>query len=130
MFRMCSRLLVLFVCFKQKTAYEMRIGDWSSDVCSSDLFPNNRQSSACMSATTINRALERMGFGGKLSGHGFRGTASTILHELGVPSHLIELQLAHKDRNSVRASYNHAAYLSARAELMQLWANHFCAMRD
>ena len=61
-----------------------------------------------MSNNTILKALERMGFKGQMTGHGFRGVASTILHEQGFGHHLIELQLAHQERDAVSASYNHA----------------------
>lgn len=87
------------------------------------LFPNLRTPKTCMTATTINRALERMGYAGKFSGHGFRSTASTLLHELGWRSELIERQLAHAERNQVKAAYNHAEYLPERREMMQSWAD-------
>lgn len=87
------------------------------------LFPNNRNPKACMTSTTINRALENMGYGGTFSGHGFRSTASTMLNELGYRSELIETQLAHTEKNKVRASYNHAKYLKERTQMMQDWAN-------
>ena len=80
-----------------------------------------------MTGTTLNRALERMGFNGKdsigFSAHGFRATASTILNEAGYRSDVIERQLAHKERNKVRASYNQAEYLEERRAMMQQWAN-------
>ena len=79
-----------------------------------------------MSSTTINRALERMGFTAiGFSGHGFRATASTMLNELGYRSDLIERQLAHAERNKVRASYNQAEYLPERQAMLQRWAD-FC----
>lgn len=87
------------------------------------LFPNYRRPKACMTATTLNRSLERMGYGGRFSAHGFRATASTMLNELGYRSDLIERQLAHAERNKVRASYNQAEYLTERKEMMQAWAN-------
>lgn len=91
------------------------------------LFPNQRDSNKCMSATTINRSLERMGFNGKdtigFSAHGFRGTASTLLHEEGMKPEVIEVQLAHKERNSVKAAYNKAKYLSERKVMMQRWSD-------
>ena len=84
------------------------------------LFPNQRRPDNCMSAVTLNRALARMGFNGKgtmgFAAHGFRATASTILHELGHRTEVIERQLAHKDRNKVRASYNQAEYLGERRD--------------
>ena len=92
------------------------------------LFPNYRRSDDCMTATTINRALERMGFNGKktigFSAHGFRGTASTLLHEMGYRPEVIEVQLAHKERNAVKAAYNKAQYIEERAKMMQQWANY------
>jgi len=94
---------------------------------SSFLFPNYRRPKSCMTATTLNRALERMAFNGKnsmgFSAHGFRATASTILNELGYRPDVIERQLAHSERNKVRASYNQAEYLADRRAMMQAWAD-------
>ncbi len=91
------------------------------------LFPNLRNPHDCMTATTLNRALERMGFAGQgsigFTAHGFRATASTLLNEMGFRSEVIERQLAHQERNKSRASYNHAEYLEERRALMQQWAN-------
>ena len=87
------------------------------------LFPNYRRPKTYMTATTLNRALERMGYGGKFSGHGFRATASTMLNEMGYRADLIERQLAHAERNKVRASYNQAEYMPERVAMMQAWAN-------
>lgn len=91
------------------------------------LFPNYRMPNECMTATTLNRALERMGLNGKgsigFSAHGFRATASTILNEMGYRSDVIERQLAHAERDKVRASYNHAEYMEERKAMMQEWAN-------
>ncbi len=91
------------------------------------LFPNYRNPKTCMTPTTLNRALERMGFNGKdsigFSAHGFRATASTILNEMGYRPDVIERQLAHAERNKVRASYNQAEYLEERRAMMQQWAD-------
>ena len=76
-----------------------------------------------MSNNTILKALERMGYKGRMTGHGFRGLASTILHEKGCEHEHIELQLAHAPRNAVSAAYNHALYLGPRAKMMQEWAD-------
>lgn len=92
------------------------------------LFPNLRSPRRCMTATTINRALERMGYAGKFSGHGFRSTASTLLHELGWRSEVIERQLAHAERDKVKAAYNHAEYMPERREMMQAWADWIDAL--
>ena len=88
------------------------------------LFPNQRTAGTPITATTINRALENMGYGGQYSGHSFRSTASTILYELGYRSEVIERQLAHAERNKVKAAYNQAQYLKERAEMMQAYADH------
>jgi integrase len=91
------------------------------------LFPNQRRPKDCMTATTLNRALERMKFAGEdgigFAAHGFRATASTMLNEAGYRADVIERQLAHKERNKVRASYNQAEYLEERKAMMQQWAD-------
>ena len=87
------------------------------------LFPGDRNASKPMSNNTILKALERMGYKGRMTGHGFRGLASTILHEQGYNHDHIELQLAHAPRNAVSAAYNHALYLEPRAKMMQEWAD-------
>ena len=69
------------------------------------------------------------GYRGRMTGHGFRGVASTILHEQGWPHAHIELQLAHQERDAVSASYNHALYLKPRAEMMQAWADYLDLLR-
>ena len=87
------------------------------------LFPGDRSSAKPMSNNTILKALERMGYKGRMTGHGFRGLASTILHEQGYAHDHIELQLAHAPRNAVSAAYNHSLYLEPRARMMQEWAD-------
>jgi integrase len=88
------------------------------------LFPNYRRPQIYMTMTTMNRVLWRMGYAGKFSSHGFRATASTILNEMGFRPDVIERQLAHQERNSVRASYNQAEYLEERRQMMQQWADY------
>jgi integrase len=87
------------------------------------LFPGDLNAAQPMSNNTILAALARMGFKGRMTGHGFRGLASTILHEQGYAHDHIELQLAHAPRNAVSAAYNHALYLEPRAKMMQDWAD-------
>jgi integrase len=87
------------------------------------LFPNHRRPKSHMAKTTLNRALVVLGYDGKFTPHGFRTTASTMLNELGYRPDIIERQLAHKERNATRASYNRAEYLDARQEMMQGWAD-------
>ncbi len=85
------------------------------------LFPGERDHAKPMSNNTILKALEIMGYKGSMTGHGFRGIASTALHEHGFDHQHIEAQLAHAERSSVSAAYNHAQYLPQRAEMMQWW---------
>lgn len=92
------------------------------------MFPNMRKPTKPMSATTVNRALEYMGYAGIFSGHGFRSTASTMLHEMGWSEAAIEKQLAHAERNQVKAAYNHAEYLKERRKMMQAWADWIDAL--
>jgi integrase len=87
------------------------------------LFPGERNPNKSMSNNTILFALDRMGYKGRQTGHGFRGLASTILHERGFNHEHIELQLAHAPRNAVSAAYNHALYLEPRAAMMQAWGD-------
>ena len=94
------------------------------------LFPSIRTSKRPMSDNTILAALRRMGYAKEeMSGHGFRALASTLLHENNWPTHCIELQLAHVERNRVKAAYNHAQYLDDRREMMQRWADYLDDLR-
>ena len=93
------------------------------DEASPYLFPSRTDPSKPMNPNTVNQALYRMGYAGRLSGHGFRGTASTALHECGYPPHLIETQLAHRGNGDrTAASYNHATYWPERSEMMLSWS--------
>lgn len=91
------------------------------------LFPGCQNPGECMPRGTLNKVLRKLGFNGKgtigFSGHGFRGTASTILNEIGFREDVIERQCAHAERNKVRASYNHAEYMEDRTKMMQQWAD-------
>lgn len=89
------------------------------------LFPSqNRQRHPMMCENTINNVLKKMGYKGRIVGHGFRGLASTILNEQGFRADVIERQLAHKPRDKVRASYNHAEYMPERTTMMQHWGDY------
>ena len=89
------------------------------------LFPGLRSKDRPLSDATLTNALRRMGYtGDEMTVHGFRHLASTLLHEKSLPSHLIEKQLAHNDRNRIRAVYNHAQYLPERRKMMQEWADY------
>ncbi|MBX3601189.1 MAG: tyrosine-type recombinase/integrase [Rubrivivax sp.] len=94
------------------------------------LFPGERDHDKPMSNGTILMALKRMGYRGRMTGHGFRGIASTALNEMGYRWDVIEAQLSHVEGNRVRAAYNHATYLDERRELMQGWADYLDAVRQ
>jgi integrase len=84
-----------------------------------------------MSENTLNAALRRLGYAKEeMTAHGFRSIASTLLNEQGWNPDLIELQLAHKERNKVRAAYNRAQRLEERRKMMQAWADYLDGLRD
>ena len=89
------------------------------------LFPGQGPKNPTMSNGTILKALERMGYKSVMTGHGFRGVASTILHECGHADEHIDLQLAHlkKSKNKVSGAYDYAKYLIQRTYMMQDWAD-------
>ncbi len=88
------------------------------------VFPGANDKNRPMSNNTILYALYRLGYRDRMTGHGFRGLASTILNEQGFDEAHIELQLAHIKRNKVAAAYNHAKYLKQRTKMMQWWADY------
>ena len=88
------------------------------------VFPSVRTPARPMSENTVNAALRRMGYTKEeMTGHGFRSMASTILNEEGWNRDAIERQLAHAERNSIRAAYNFAEFLPERRKMMQAWAD-------
>jgi integrase len=89
------------------------------------VFPSIRSRARPMSENTLNAALRRLGYTkDEMTAHGFRTVASTLLHELGWPRDVIERQLAHAERNAVRAAYNRAEHLPERRKMMQAWADY------
>ena len=94
------------------------------------VFPSVRTKDRPMSENTVTAALRRMGFTKQeMTAHGFRGMASTLLYENGFKSEIIEMQLAHAERNQVKAAYNHAEYLKERTEMMTWWANYLDGLK-
>ncbi|EJD6039934.1 tyrosine-type recombinase/integrase [Morganella morganii] len=77
-----------------------------------------------ISKESVNQVIELLGYKGRLTGHGFRHTMSTILHERGYNSAWIETQLAHIDKNAIRGTYNHAQYMDGRRDMMQWYADY------
>ena len=89
------------------------------------LFPSLRSATRPMSENTVLAALRRLGYSAdEMTGHGFRSMASTLLNEHGWNRDAIERQLAHAERNNIRAAYNYAEYLPERRNMMQWWAEH------
>jgi integrase len=94
------------------------------------VFPSPRSAERPLSDNAITAALRRMGYtGDQMSWHGFRAMASTLLNETGYPPDVIELQLAHQERNEVRAAYNRAQRLEERRKMMQAWADYLDRLR-
>jgi integrase len=94
------------------------------------VFPSLRSTDRPISDNTINAALRQLGFrGDEMVGHGFRSMASTCLNEQGWHPDLIELQLAHSERNDSRGAYNRAQRLPERRKMMQAWANYLGKLR-
>ena len=95
------------------------------------LFPSLRTNERPISNNTLNAALRRLGYSGdEMVSHGFRSMASTCLNEQGWHPDLIELQLAHAERNEVRAAYNRAQRLDERRKMMQGWAGYLDSLRS
>ncbi len=89
------------------------------------IFPGARSASRPMSENTINAGLRRLGYTKEeMTGHGFRSMASTLLNEQGWNWDAIERQLAHAERNSIRAAYNYAEHIPERIRMMQHWADY------
>ena len=88
------------------------------------VFPGRNDPRKTMSEASINQVFKRIGYTGKVTGHGFRHTMSTVLHEEGFNTAWIETQLAHVDKNAIRGTYNHALYLEGRREMMQWYADY------
>lgn len=94
------------------------------------LFPSLRSSKRPISDNTVNAALRRLGYSAdEMTGHGFRAMASTCLNEQGWHPDLIELQLAHAERDKVRAAYNRAERLSERRKMMEAWGTYLDQLR-
>ena len=95
------------------------------------VFPGARSRDRPMSENTVNGALRRLGWSGaEMTGHGFRSMASTLLNEQGWNRDAIERQLAHSERNSIRAAYNFAEHLPERRRMMQAWSDYLDTLKS
>jgi integrase len=106
-------------CFRELQALLLRV-----QVCP----PHHGDLWRPMGHSTLNALFNRMGYQGTLTVHGLRANASTLLNEQGFRPDVIERQLAHTERNKVRASYNHAQYFEERRHMLQHWANYLDAV--
>ena len=88
------------------------------------VFPADRDPRTHCNSQTANMALKRMGFEGRLVSHGMRSMASTILNEHGWDPELVEVALAHVDKDEVRSAYNRAEYIERRRPMMAWWSEH------
>ncbi len=122
--RMKMKVVHIVPLSRQSIAILKQLRDITGRSISGYIFPSQKDPRNIMSENTFLRAIEVMGYKGKTTGHGFRSTASTILNESGFKGDVIESQLAHAERDSVRAAYNHAKYLPERADMMQWWADY------
>jgi len=88
------------------------------------VFPSPFYPSKPLSENTFNSALARLGYKNTATAHGFRALFSTVANECGWNPDVIERQLAHAERNEVRAAYHRSTYMQDRAKLMQWWADY------
>jgi len=95
------------------------------------VFPNARDAKRPMSNVAIKAALDRMGYGGKMTAHGFRAVARTLLQEeLKYPVHLIEMQLGHRVADMHGRAYNRTEFLDDRRLMMQAWADYLTTLKE
>ena len=94
------------------------------------VFPSSVSRERPISENTVTYGLRRMGYAGRHTGHGFRSVASTMLNEQGYRADLIERQLAHGEKNAVRAAYNRAEWLPERKAMMQHWADYLDQLKS
>ena len=110
-----------------------RAKEYAPEAGSGFIFPSRRaRKNGHISGASLLGALKTLGWNtdDEMSVHGFRGTFSTLANEAGYRSDVIELQMAHIDKNAVRAAYNHATYMSERRAMLQEWADYLDDLRD
>ena len=103
------------------------------ELCLSEsfVFPSPNKPNDCINAESLRKALRTLGIKKEeFTTHGFRGMASTRLHEMGFRSEVIEVQLSHTDRNQARSAYNHALYLVERQSMMQEWSGYLNSLKS
>lgn len=119
---------------KMKRPHVVPLSDWALETLeelrennpnSSLIFPSPRCLTKPISNNTLSLAMKRMGYAGRATPHGFRSLASSVMNESGLfNTDAIERQLAHQEKNAVRAAYNRAEYLDERHKMMQWWSDY------
>lgn len=117
---------------KMNRPHSVPLSDWAIELLhelhsqtgqTAYLFPSRTKAAGFISDATLTRIIERMGYKGTATPHGFRSLASSVLNEQGYNPDAIERQLAHIDENRIRAAYNRADYMAERREMMQWYSN-------
>ena len=88
------------------------------------LFPSRTKAAGFISEATLNRIIERLGYKGTATPHGFRSLASSVLNEQDFSPDAIERQLAHVPKDKIRAAYNRAEYWPYRVKMMQWYSDY------
>lgn len=118
---------------KMNRPHSVPLSDWAMELLhelhgqtghTAYLFPSRTKAAGFISDATLTRIIERIGYKGIATPHGFRSLASSVLNEQGYNPDAIERQLAHIDENRIRAAYNRADYMAERTEMMQ-WYSDF-----
>ena len=118
---------------KMKRSHTVPLSDWALELLwelhgltgnTPYLFPSRTKTTGFISDATLTRLIERLGYKGIATPHGFRSLASSILNEQGYNPDAIERQLAHEESNRIRAAYNRAEYLAERREMMQWYSDY------
>jgi len=94
------------------------------------VFANFSDPKKHMNSQSVNNALKKLGYKGKIVSHGFKSMASTLLNEHGFRYDVIEKQLAHEEKNTVRKAYNHAQYIKERTEMMNWWGDYLESLKN
>ena len=116
---LASQVVKQLECIQEMTGYSMYV------------FPSQRSGSRSISKNVMTNRLRDLGYSGDvMSAHGFRSTASTLLHEQGWHHDVIETQLAHLTGTATSRAYNRSIYLAERTKMMQSWADYLDALRD
>ena len=93
------------------------------------VFPNRNDPTKVISENTVLKIIEGIGYKGKMTGHGFRSLARSMLGEMGYRREVLEAMLSHAIENTTEAAYVRTTYLKERRDIMQVWADHLDAVQ-